>query len=112
MNVLTNYQVIHHGGMPAFVLVPYQEFISHKTKAFKGGIPHEVAQDHILNAIPLIKAWRNYLGLTQQQVADKAGMLQSAYARLESGDIEPRTETLERIAEAFGLELEQIDDRD
>ena len=109
MNALTNYQVIHHGGTPAFVLVPYQEFMSNRTKAFKGGIPHEVAQEHIINDVPLIKAWREYLGLTQQQVSDKAGMLQSAYARLESGDSNPRKETLKRIADAMGLSLEQVD---
>jgi transcriptional regulator with XRE-family HTH domain len=44
-------------------------------------------------------------GLTQRQLADRASMTQSVTARLEAGGTEPTLATLDRVAEALGLEL-------
>ncbi|WP_201340143.1 helix-turn-helix domain-containing protein [Isorropodon fossajaponicum symbiont] len=52
-----------------------------------------------------IKAWRFFLKLTQKQVALKAGMQQSAYARIENNAKPPRASTLEKIAQG----LEQLE---
>lgn len=41
---------------------------------------------------------RRELGLTQQQVADRLGITQSAVARFEGGDRDPRLSTLRRYA--------------
>lgn len=41
-------------------------------------------------------------GLTQQEMADRAGMTQSIVARVESGRANPSLSTLERLAEALG----------
>ena len=72
------------------------------------GIPQAVVEAHVLREVPLLRAWREHLGLTQQQVADAAGMQQSALARLESGANQPRPATLQRLADAMGLTREQV----
>jgi ribosome-binding protein aMBF1 (putative translation factor) len=45
-------------------------------------------------------------GLSQRQLAARVGMKQSAVARLESGDIEPKMSTLLRLSRALGKPLE------
>ena len=56
-----------------------------------------------------LKARREHLGLTQQQVADLAGMSQQAYARVETGDrCDPRLSTAERIADALKTSLDKL----
>ena len=48
---------------------------------------------------------RQRLGLSQTEVAARMGTSQSAVARLEAGGSDARLSTLERYAEALGVEL-------
>lgn len=48
---------------------------------------------------------RQKLGISQTLVAAKMGTSQSALARIESGDVDPRLSTVERYANALGEEL-------
>lgn len=52
----------------------------------------------------LIKARIKYR-LTQADVAEKAGTKQSAIARLESGNINPSLEFLQKVAHVVGLSV-------
>ncbi len=52
----------------------------------------------------LIKARIKYK-MTQAQLAKKAGTKQSAIARLESGNINPSLEFLQRVAQVMGLSV-------
>jgi transcriptional regulator with XRE-family HTH domain len=56
----------------------------------------------------LVKAWREYLGMTQAELAAKAGIKQPALTRIEKIDANPRKTTLIRLAEAMGLTVEQL----
>lgn len=49
---------------------------------------------------------RRRAGVTQRELARRAGTSQSVVARIESGATSPRTETLERLVAAAGFELE------
>jgi predicted transcriptional regulator len=49
---------------------------------------------------------RRELGLSQTVVAARMGTSQSALARLESGDVDPRISTVERYALAVGQKLD------
>ncbi len=53
----------------------------------------------------LITSARERAGLTQQQLAARAGTSQSAVARLEAGQGNPGVDTIQRLVEAAGLEL-------
>jgi len=52
-----------------------------------------------------VRALREESGMSQEQLAERARMTQSAIARLEAGGVEPRLETLDRIGDALGVDL-------
>jgi len=54
----------------------------------------------------LIRAARKRHGLSQAQLALRAGTTQSAISRLERGDRSPSLETLERLLSVMGEEVE------
>ncbi|WP_081861516.1 helix-turn-helix domain-containing protein [Cellulomonas sp. HZM] len=59
-----------------------------------------------MNAALLIKEARERAGLTQAQLAARAGTSQPAVARYESGSTSPAVSTLERLLAAAGMTLE------
>ena len=71
-------------------------------------IPHEVVKQVAVENISMIKAWREYFELTQKELASKAGIAQSALARLEKSSSTPRTSTLKKLARAMEISLEQL----
>ena len=64
--------------------------------AIKNAVPQEVVEAHVLHDVPLIRAWREHLN-----VAELAGMKQSALARLERDEGKPRKATLKKLADAM-----------
>lgn len=54
----------------------------------------------------LIREARRRRGLTQQELADRAGTTQSAVARWESGRTSPDLATVQRLVHLCGLQLE------
>ena len=57
-----------------------------------------------------IKNARKAAGLTQQQVANKIGILKQSYAMYEYGTRKPRLEKLKKIADACGVALDYFGD--
>ena len=57
------------------------------------------------DVIETIIARRKSLGISQATLAKKAGMQQSAVARIESKSISPRIVTVEALLNALGLEI-------
>ena len=105
MSVLTETQIIEHQGVPMFAVVPYQEYLQ---LTGKHNIPHEIVSRVVQEGISLIKAWREHLGFTQTQVADKMGIKQATVARMEKVISKPHQATLESLAEAMNLHVEQL----
>jgi predicted transcriptional regulator len=50
--------------------------------------------------------YRRRAGLTQRELAERSGVPQSSIARMESGKLKPRIDTLTRLIEACGMELQ------
>ena len=53
----------------------------------------------------MLRYARQLAGLTQRQLAELAGVPQATVGRIEGGLVTPRTDTLERLLRAAGLEL-------
>ena len=48
---------------------------------------------------------REKRGLSQRELAERLGTTQSAVARLEAGNVSPSLPTLDKVADALGVEL-------
>lgn len=108
MNVPINHQIIKgQDGLPAFVVVPYAEYLRQQDRA-GGLVPNEVVGRIVMDGVSNVRAWREYLGLTQADVAVRAGMTQAAFSQIESGEHRPRKATLTKIAVALGISVEQL----
>jgi DNA-binding XRE family transcriptional regulator len=105
------HQVIEKDGKPLYVLVPYEEYLAlrhcRKEKAY---IPHEVVEKHLLEEKSLIRAWREYKGLSQGEMAKSMGISQAAYSQMEKPGSRLRKATRGRIAEAMGVAYQQLEE--
>jgi DNA-binding XRE family transcriptional regulator len=107
MNAPTNIQLIHGpDGKPAFVVIPYTDYIQAYTQD-RDLIPHEVVSATVDGATP-VRAWREYLKLTQAEVAARIGISQPSYAKQEASNA-LRRPTIGKIAKALGIVVEQLD---
>ena len=57
----------------------------------------------------LIRDYRKKAGLTQEQLAEKAGLPQSHISRIENGKHSPSNKTQQKIAEAYGVPVSEFD---
>lgn len=108
----TKPQVIEQNGVPAFAVIPYHEYLKLLSLAGEDEdslIPHEVVELTIKKDFNLAKAWRIHLGLTQKEIAKRAGISQSALSQIERTD-NTRSATLEKLARAMGLAISQLTD--
>ena len=109
MNRLTNVQILNDSkGLPAFAVIPYSDYIAVFTNNEEALVPNEVVGMVIKQDMTPIRAWREYLGFTQAEIAAKLGISQAAYAKQENSK-HPRESTKKKIAKALGITFEQID---
>ena len=109
MNALTNVQIISGpDGKPAFAVIPYADFVECTKNAGDPYIPHDVVAMMVDRDWTIIRAWREHLGLTQEQVAERMGVTQSAFSQQESSQ-KNRASTRRKIAAALGILSEQLD---
>ncbi len=103
----TDYQIITDAqGQPAFAVIPYAEFIRRYAQS-EDLIPHEVVSATV-DGMPPIQAWREYLRLTQAELAARLAISQSALAQLETS-ANLNKATLRRVAQALGITVAQLD---
>lgn len=105
MNAPINIQILNGtDGTPAFVVIPYADYVRTQKATDEAYLPHEVVAGMVDNDWSIIRAWREYLGLTQQQIAERMQISQPAYAQQESSK-KVRKQTREKIAAALGVDL-------
>ena len=120
-----NVQVIEKNGQPEWAVIPYEQYqhfietmeMLEDIRAFDEAkqriaageelVPSAVTYAILEGANPL-RVWREYRGLTQQQVADKAGISKPYLSQLEVGKRTGTTEVLSAIARTLDLTLEDV----
>ncbi|MDF1592212.1 MAG: helix-turn-helix transcriptional regulator [Desulfobacterales bacterium] len=110
MGTLTDVQIIKQDGKPAFAIIPYEDYLSLLPKDRDASIPHEVVGLIVKKGMNLVKAWRTHLGFTQREVAKRAGISQAALSQMEKNNNELRTATLEKLAGAMDISVDQLQD--
>lgn len=109
MNAHTEVRTIEQDGVK-YALLPYDDYLA-LTRADlvkrTQGVPHQVVGDIIVNKVNPVLAWRRYLLLTQDQLAQRMGISQPALAQIEAA-LRPRKVTLKKAADALGINLDQI----
>jgi DNA-binding XRE family transcriptional regulator len=112
MNKPINFQtILGEDGAPAFVVMPYAEFVRSFKQAGQPAsdlVPHAVVELVVEHEMTPAKAWRTHLRLTQDEVAQRMGVTQSAYAQLEAST-RLRKASRAKIAKALGLVEMQLD---
>lgn len=112
MSAHTNHQIIRNQqGTPQYVVVPYAEYLALIKKSkidLEQGVPSEVVNLVFNKNYSPAKAWREYLGLTQEEAAANINVSQSAYSQFEAAE-RPQKKTRAKIAAALGINLEQLD---
>lgn len=107
MNKPINFQTINGAdGRPAFVVVPYDEFVSRFEHA-GDTVPDAVINLAFGYEMTPAKAWRTHLRLTQEEVAQRMGTSQSAYAQVEASK-NLRKGSRARIAAGLGISVAQL----
>jgi DNA-binding XRE family transcriptional regulator len=119
-------QIIEKNGQPEWAVLPYEEYQrlvdeaemlqdirdydEVKLTLVNGDeelIPSEVTYA-LLDGENPIRVWRGYRGLTQQQVAEAAGISKSYLSQLESGQRKGSAEVLARVAKALNVSLDDL----
>ena len=114
MTTHIDHQIIEHNGKPLFVIVPYEEYkkltedkhIESEDKEVT--FPHEVVEKSIIEDKGLIRAWREYKNISQEEMANRMGITQAAYSQMEKPKARLRIKTLEKIAAALEVDIEQL----
>ncbi len=119
-------QIIERDGKPEWAILPYEEYLrlieqaelledirdfDEISAAIERGdeelIPAEVV-NAILDGKNPVKVWREYRGLTQQQLADKARISKPYLSQIETWKRTGATSVLSAIAKALDVSLEQV----
>ena len=119
-------QIIERDGKPEWAILPYEDYLQlieqaellediqdfdAISAAIERGdeelIPAEVV-NAILHGKNPVKVWREYRGLTQQQLADSVEISKAYLSQIETGKRTGTTDVLSAIAKALDGSLEQI----
>lgn len=101
------------GGCAKTNLPILKSYITAFTCARVGYMPRKTSSERSKSPLPVrralkeitnsLVAWRKLRGLTQAQVADRAGVSRDTVVRLEAGDGGVSTETLLRVLRGLGI---------
>ena len=110
MNVPIRHQIIEDNGQPLFVLVPYAEYVASLSAEPNENfvIPLAVSKAANMEDKSLVRAWREYKGLSQAAMAERMGISRPAYSQMEAKGANLRTTTVHRLAAALGVAWEQL----
>ena len=119
-------QIIERDGEPEYAVLPFAEFErlrqlaeeADDVRAFDTGmaddaeaVPHEVVQRLVAGESP-VRVWREYRGLTQTALAERASLDKTYLSQIESGRKRGSIDALTRLADALSLDVDDLLVRD
>ncbi len=123
---MNNIQLIERDGKPEWAVLPYEEYLALLEQAeeledirdydaakaaLENGadelIPAEVV-DALIDGENPVKVWREFRGLTQQQLADAAGISKPYLSQIETGKRKGSADVLSALAKALKVTLEEV----
>jgi DNA-binding XRE family transcriptional regulator len=120
-----NVQVIERNGHPEWAVIPYQEYVyllkeaemqadireyDQAIKEIEKGeelVPSEIVYA-ILDGENPIRVWREYRGITQQELSRRAGISKPYLSQIETGKRTGKAEVLSAIAKSLDLTIDDI----
>jgi len=123
---VSNVQFINKEGKPEYAVLPYDLYLQlvedaetlqdirdiDEIKARIERGEEELIPAHVPYAIldgeNPVKVWRKYRGLTQQELAEAAGISAAYLSQIETGKRKGKTAVLQAIARALNLDLDDV----
>jgi len=121
-------QIIEKNGRPEFAVIPYEDYqhylelledeadarvVAEFHEAYTAGrefmVPAEIVRRELAGE-SAIKLWREHRGLTQQELATRAGISKPYLSQIETGKRQGTVETLSAIARSLDVPLEVLTD--
>lgn len=121
-------QIIEKNGRPEFAVIPYEDYqhflellqdetdagtVAEFHESYSAGrefmIPAEIVNRELAGE-SAIKLWREYRGLTQQELSERAGISKAYLSQIESGKRQGRLDTLSALARSLEVPLEVLTD--
>jgi len=121
-----NVQVIERDGKPEYAVVPYDEWqrllelaeeaedirdAEQAMRELENGEDELISGEmvaRLLDGEPPVRVWREYCGLTQAQLAERAGVTQGAVAQIESGKRRGSVDLLRKLAAALAVDVDDL----
>ncbi len=119
-------QILHRDGEEVFAVVPielwrellekaealdeiraFDEAVAALERGEEELVPEEVAA-RLAAGEPPLRVWREYRGLSQHELAARAGLSQAYLAQLEAGRRKGSLEAFRRLAEALRVDLDDL----
>jgi DNA-binding XRE family transcriptional regulator len=120
-------QIIERDGQPEYAVVPietyrrllalaedmediraYDRAMGEIDRGEDEILPAEWAERLLSGASRPLRIWREYRGLTQQQLGDAAGVGKSYISQIEAGRKQPTVAVLQALARALAVDMEDL----
>ena len=120
--------IIERNGRPEFAVIPYADYqhymalledeadaraIAEFHEAYTAGreflVPGDIVRRELAGESP-VKLWRELRGLTQQELAMRAGISKPYLSQIETGKRQGTVETLSSIARSLDVPLDVLTD--
>ena len=121
-------QIIEKNGRPEFAVIPYEDYrhflelledeadarvVAEFHEVYTAGreflVPDEIVRRELAGESS-IKLWREHRGLTQQELATRAGISKPYLSQIETGKRQGTVETLSAIARSLDVPLDVLTD--
>lgn len=103
-----DWTIIKSGNKPVAAAIPFKDYL--KLVEDDLTYPHAVAMKIAIEEKSPIQAWREYLKISQGELAKRMKMTQSAISQMEKPGSNPQKATLAKVAKALKINPALLED--